>query len=154
MEEKPRKRIGELLIEDGALSREQLNEALEVQKKHGGLIGQILISHGYITEENLTAALGRQLDIPYLSVAHYALNLDAVGLMHDDFCRRNFLLIFDQDDHRVFVAIADPLNHIALQEIEKQVKKQQQIFISTPTEIITALDKIAIGAKKEMKKAV
>lgn len=155
MRERPKKLLGELLIEDGALSRAHLQEALDYQKVHGGLIGRILIAHGYIREENLAAALGRQLNIPYLSIAHYAVNPDSVMLMDSAFCRKNLLLIVDHDDRRVFVTMVDPLNTSALEEIEDRVKRKAHVFLSTTSEILTALDAqhTAPAYKNEIKKA-
>ena len=155
MREKSKKRIGELLIEDGALSEENLGEALNYQKSNGGLIGQILISQGYITEENLVVALGRQLDIPYLPVNHYSLNTEAVSFFDREFCRKNSLLVFDWDDRHVFVAMADPLNTHSIEEIEEKTGKKAHVFISTSAEILSALSMIpqAGAPLRELKKA-
>ncbi|MBI3306210.1 MAG: hypothetical protein HYZ84_00180 [Candidatus Omnitrophica bacterium] len=143
-----------MLIEDGILSREHLQEALDYQKVHGGLIGQILIAHGYIREENLVAALGRQLNIPYLPIAQYSINPESAALMDPNFCRKNLLYLFDHDERHVFVAMADPLNNFAVEEVENQLKRKAQVFLSTQTEIFTVLDSHAAQTyKNEIKKA-
>lgn len=155
MSERPKKLLGELLIEDGVLTRQTLQEALDYQKVNGGLIGQILIGHGYISEENLIAALGRQLNIPYLQISHYAINSDSVGLLDGEFCRKNRIIAFDTNERHVFIAVADPLNTAAIREIEERLKLKTHIFLSTPTEILTALDAhhTAEAYKKALKKA-
>ena len=136
----PKKLLGELLVEDGALTRDQLREALDQQKKAGGLIGEILVSLGYITEESLTVALARQLDIPYLPIENYSLNQDAVALFDEPFLRRHIFLPFDRDEKRLFLAIANPLNDQAVSEIEQTAKLKPQVFISTRSEILNSLD--------------
>lgn len=137
---KPQKRLGEILIEDGILTKENLEEALNHQKKEGGVIGQILITLGYISEEALVAALGKQLKIPYLPLANYSLNADAVQQFNDEFCKRNILIAFDQDDKHVYVAMGDPLNESVIEEIEKKTQRQAQVFLSTSTEILDMLN--------------
>ena len=154
MKERPKKRLGELLIEDGIISRENLDEALTYQKKEGGLIGQILIRLGYISEENLAAALGYQLQIPYLPLMNYSINADAAKRFEDDFCRRNMVMAFDQDEKRIFLTVADPLNGTVLEEVEKKAGLKVQLFLSTPSEILNMLDLIFKSVKKsEVKKA-
>lgn len=129
-----------MLVEDGILTRENLEEALSHQKKEGGLIGQILVRQGYITEDNLLAALGRQLNIPYLPLMNYAVNADAVRLLDERFCKRHLLIAFDQDEKHLFISVADPFNDTAIEEIEKKVPLKLNIFLSTPTEITNMID--------------
>ena len=155
MIEKPKKRLGELLIEDGVLSKEALDEALTYQKTQGGLIGQILISCGYISEENLVCALGRQLRIPYLTLVHYSVNPETVTLFTEDFCKKNIVLPFDIDEKNIYIVVADPLNEMMTKEVETKSNKKVQIFISAPSEILNALAFAFAGqnAGKEPKKA-
>ncbi len=154
MSERPKKLIGELLIEDGVLTRENLQEALEFQKRNGGLIGQILISQGYITEENLISALARQLDIPYLPLQSYAINPESVALVDAEFCRKNVALPFDMDEKRIYLAMADPLNTNAVKHVEDIAHRRIHVFLSTSTEIISAIELVQTMSKnKEMKKA-
>lgn len=132
--------IGEILLEDGVLSSENLQEALDYQKKHGGLIGQVLISLGYISEEKLVAAICRQLQVPYLPLLNYSIDMDVVKKFEEDVCRRHMFIAIDEDEKRIFVAISDPLNSYAIEEIEKQTKNQIQLFVSTTHEIVQMLD--------------
>jgi type IV pilus assembly protein PilB len=153
MGDNQKKRIGELLIESGCLTQENLEEALQHQKKEGGMIGQILIRLGYISEDSLIAALSKQLHIPYLPLNQYSINMDAAGLLGEELCRRHLMLAFDFDDKKIYLALSDPLSDTLVDEIEKKVKLKPQVFISTPTEIYSMLDLIFSSAKKEMKKA-
>ncbi len=149
-----KKRIGEILIESGCLTPENLEEALQHQKKEGGMIGQILIRLGYISEESLIAAMGKQTHIPYIPLSHYSINMDAAVVLGEEFCRRHMLVVFDQDEKKIFLAIADPLNEIGVEEAAKKTKLKPQVFVSTPSEIYSMLDLIFSNLKKEMKKAV
>jgi type IV pilus assembly protein PilB len=150
MEEKIKKRLGEILIEDGCLIPEHLNEALIYQKKEGGLIGQILVKLGFITEDTLIAAVSKQLSIPYLPLSQYSINMEAAQSLGEEFCRKNLAIMFEQDEKRIYVALADPLNDIVIEEIRKKNKLKLQIFITTPTELNMLLD---VVFKSSMRKA-
>ena len=155
MMEKVKKRLGEILIEDGILTREDLQEALENQKKDGGMIGQILVRLGFISEENLIAALGKQLNMPYMPLMNYAINTQTVQLLNEKFSRNHMVIAFDQDEQRVFLAMADPFDSNAVSEVEKQLNLKPHVYLSTPTEIINMLDMAysMSGPNKELKKA-
>ncbi|MFA6599389.1 MAG: hypothetical protein WCU74_00040 [Candidatus Omnitrophota bacterium] len=132
--------MGEILIEDGILTPENVDEALLHQKKEGGVIGQILIRLGYVTEDHLIAALCKQLTVPYLPLAHYTVNGEAVRKFRYDFCKQNMIIVFDQDDQFAYLATSDPLNDTAIDQIEKQAGCPVQVFLSAPTEIMNMLD--------------
>ena len=155
MKETQKKRLGEILIENGILSSENLEEALTLQKKEGGLIGQILIRMGYVSEEELIAAIGKQLRIAYIPLSQYSVNTDTVVKFGFDFCRRHLVLPFDEDDKNIFIAMGDPLNELVLTEVAKRCNLKVQVFISTSTEILNMLDLIfnSNSAQKEIKKA-
>ena len=70
------KKIGEILIENGALTPIQLGEALERQKGEPvKLLGQILLEMGYVTEEDIVAALAAQFNVPYLPLQNFIFNV-------------------------------------------------------------------------------
>ena len=150
MTERTKRRLGDILIEDGILTREGLGEALEHQKKQGGgMIGQILIRLGYISEENLVVTLSKQLNVPYLNLVNYAVNVQAVQAFNEEFCRKNMVIPFDVDEKHIFIGVSDPLNDIAIEEIQKQSKLKPQVFISTPAEILNMLDLAFSSALKK-----
>ena len=118
------------------------------------MIGQILIRLGYISEEGLIAALGSQLKIPYLPLQNYSINPEVAHGFDAEFCRQNSVIPFDADSRHIFIAISDPLNETAIQEMEKKSGLKAQVFISTPTEIFNILDLIYSNtANSQMKKA-
>lgn len=151
-----KKKIGEIFIEDGCLTPEDLQKGLEYQKTQGSgmLIGQILIKMGFLTEESLVGAIGKQLQIPYLPLALYSINTDAAVLMNEDFCRKNMMILFDRDEKYVFIATADPLNEPAIEEIKTKTKLKPQVFVSTPSEIYSMQEIIFAAANQDIKKAV
>lgn len=139
MDPKLRRRIGEILIEDGLLSKTQLAEALAHQKEKGGLIGKILLEKNFVDEEILIGALGKQFKIPYIPLKNYSINPDMGDLLKADFCHENMLVAFDCDNKKVYVAVADPMNDSAIETIRTLTGRIPQVFLSRISEILNAI---------------
>lgn len=138
--EKSKKRLGEILLDDGILTRESLEEALNHQKLEGGMIGQILVKMGYISEDNLIAALGKQMKLPYLPLMNYAVNQQAVLMLDEKTCRGHMVMAFDADEKKIFLVVADPFDTAIIETIAEKTKLRPQVFLATPTEIINMVD--------------
>jgi type IV pilus assembly protein PilB len=131
--------IGEILIEDGLLSKAQLEEALVFQKEKGGLIGQILIDKKFLDEESLIGALGKQFKVPYIPLKNYAINPDMSGILSANFCHENMAVAFDCDHKKVYVAVADPMNSAAVEKIRTLTGRIPQVFLARISEILNAI---------------
>jgi type IV pilus assembly protein PilB len=136
---KIKRRIGEILIEDGLLSKVQLEEALAYQKEKGGLLGTILIEKNFVTEESLVSALGKQFKIPYLPIKNYSINPDMAEMLSAEFCHENLVVAFDCDHKKVYVAVADPMNEAAIEKIRTLTGRVPQVFLSRISEILNAI---------------
>ncbi|HOW87743.1 MAG TPA: hypothetical protein P5561_04420 [Candidatus Omnitrophota bacterium] len=136
---KIKRRIGEILIEDGLLTKTQLEEALAHQKEKGGLIGKILIEKNFLEEEDLIGALGKQFKIPYLSLKNYSINPDMAEVLKSDFCHENMIVAFDCDAKKVYVALADPMNEAAIEKVKALTGRVPQVYLSRMSEILNAI---------------
>lgn len=134
-----RKLLGEILVEEGFLNARDIETALKVQKKDGGLIGRILVRMGLITEEDLVFALSKQLSIPYIRLGNYSVNRDALRLIPQEIAERYLFFPFEEAENTISLAMSDPLNTEALEAIEKRVPSRVQIFLATFTEIKDAI---------------
>lgn len=134
-----RKLIGEILIEEGYVEREQLKQGLEIQKREGGLIGEILVHQGWVTEEQLTTGLAKQLSLPFIHLSNYSVNPSTAKTLPRELAERYLLFAFDQDENRIFLAMSDPANPEAIGEVQKRVPLGIQIYLSTPSEIRHAI---------------
>lgn len=139
MSPKIKRRIGEILIEDGLLTKAQLEEALAYQKEKGGLIGKILIEKKFVDEEALIGALGKQFKIPYLSLKNYSINPDMAEVLKSAFCHENTLVAFDCDPKKVYIAVADPMNDAAVEKVKTLTGRMPQVFLSRISEILNAI---------------
>lgn len=134
-----RKRLGEILIDQGMLTMPDLNRALDIQKEEGGLIGAILLRHKMVKEEDLVIALATQFNYPYLSVESYAINAEAIRAVPAELVRKHLFIPVDKAGNFLTVVMADPSNDAAIAEIEKESGCKVQAFLGTVTEIETAI---------------
>lgn len=135
------KTIGELLLEKGAINKAQLEEALKIQREKGGLLGQILAGLGYVTEEQIAQVITVQYGFPYLPLSNYQLDESAVKLVPENVARQYCLIPVDKIGNTVTIAMADPLNTQAIEDVELVTNSSIQIFVSTATDIKNAIDR-------------
>ena len=135
------KRIGEVLLERGLINHKELEKALAHQKEHGGLMGQILIHFGFITEQEVALVLTVQYGFPYLPLDNYEIDGGLTGLIPEALARQYCLIPIDRIGNALTLAMADPSNMHAIEEVELLTKCVVQTFVSTPTEIVQAIEK-------------
>ena len=135
------KRIGEVLLERGLINHKELEQALAYQKEHGGLMGQVLIHLGFITEQEVALALTAQYGFPYLPLDNYEIDSGLTELIPEPVARQYCLIPIDRIGNALTLAMADPSNVRAIEDIELLTKCVVQTFVSTPTEIKKAIDR-------------
>ena len=135
------KRIGEVLLERGVINYKQLEQALAHQKTHGGLMGQILIELGFVNEEEIALALTAQYGFPYLPLENYEIDETLTCLIPEEVARQYCLIPIDRIGNALTLAMADPSNVQAIEDIEMMTKCVVQTFVSTPSDITKAIDK-------------
>ncbi|MBI4372577.1 MAG: hypothetical protein HY585_02470 [Candidatus Omnitrophica bacterium] len=135
-----KKRIGEILIENGTLTQEQLQSALKSQQQESGkLLGKVLIELGYVTEEDIVVALATQFNVPYLPIGNFSLNETVENLIPKDLIAKHICVPVDRIGNLLTVVMADPTNEQAIKEIEEVTKCKVQVFVATATEISTVI---------------
>lgn len=135
------KQLGELLLERGIINEEQLAKALKTQKERGGLIGQVLVTLGYAKEEEIAQALTVQYGFPYLPLECYEINVDAMKLIPQNVSEQYNLIAIDKIGDLLTIAMSNPLNVQAVEDIELLAKCKIQVFVSTMTDITNAIKK-------------
>ena len=135
------KRIGEILLERGVINHKQLEKALAHQRDHGGLLGQILVELGFITEEEVALALTAQYGFPYLPLDNYEIDEGATQLIPEHVARQYALIPVDRVGNALTVAMADPSNIQAIEDIEMLTQCVIQTFVSTPSDILKAIER-------------
>jgi len=136
-----KKRIGEVLLERGVINHDQLEKALAYQQKQGGLLGQILIQLGFSTEEEIALALTAQYGFPYLPLDNYELDDGVMQLVPEHVARQYCLIPVDHIGNALTVAMADPSNIQAIEDVELLTNCIVQTFVSTPSDIQKAISR-------------
>jgi len=135
------KQLGELLIERGVINKLQLDKALNVQKEKGGLIGEVLVELGFAKEENITQALTAQYGFPYLPLANYEINPEVVNIIPGRVARQYLVIPVDKVGSNLTLAMSNPLNVHAIEDIELMSGCIIQIFVSTLSDVKGAIEK-------------
>lgn len=135
------KRLGEMLVLNSFITREQLNEALEEQKKSGLKLGQILIEKGFITEKQLLEFLSKQFSIKFIELSNLDLSPDIVSLIPESIARRYNLIAIKKDQNLLSVAMIDPLNIVVLDELKLMTGFNIEPIFSLEDDISSAIEK-------------
>lgn len=135
------KQIGQLLIERKVITQEQLSAALKAQQDKGGLLGQILVTLGYASEEAVAQALTAQYGFPFLPLKNYSIEEELIRLVPENVARQYCLVPVDKIGDTLTVAMADPLNTRAVEDIEMLSTCSVQIFVSTISDVADAIQR-------------
>ena len=135
------KHIGDLLVERGSIHRENLNVAVAYQKEKGGLLGEILVELKFATEEDIAHALTRQYGFPYLPLANYEIDSEVITSVPENVCRQFCLIPIDKIGKSLTLAMADPLNVQAIEDVELLSDCSVQTFVRTATDIKNSINK-------------
>jgi len=113
---KTRKRLGDLLVDSGLITSEQLENALAAQSPNEKL-GDTLLREGYITEQQLIEVLEFQLGVPHINIYQYPIEQETIQLVPKELAKRHEVMPIRTDDHQLFVAMADPMDYFAIEEL-------------------------------------
>ncbi|NND04102.1 MAG: Flp pilus assembly complex ATPase component TadA [Acidimicrobiia bacterium] len=109
--------LGALLLEEGLLTADQLEAAVDSQQESGLPLGQVLIEQGIVTEAQLVRALGDQIGVPFIDLGEEGVDPAAVAVVPDYLIKRYTLLPVAFDNGRLVVAMADPANVLAVDDL-------------------------------------
>ncbi len=149
-------RIADILIEDGLLLPSQLEEAQELQKKQGGRLLKLLTDNQFVTEQDMVISMGRCLDKPPVNLSKIRVPETIMGLVPKDMAKSYKLVPIAVLGNKLFVAMADPMNVLALDDLRTRTKMDIVPMIATERSVNEALSGVhsATGAIDEvMKKA-
>ena len=136
------KPLGEVLLERGVISHDQLKISLEYQKKNPDrLIGEVLVELKFATEKDIAQALTCQYGFPYLPLMNYEIDDDVIRSVPEKVCRQFCLVPIDKIGKSLTVAMANPLNLRAFEDIELITGCSIQVFVSTASDIKQSINK-------------
>ena len=132
-------RIADVLIEDGLLLPSQLAEATELQKKQGGRLLKLLTDKQYVTEQDMVISMGRCLDVPPINLSKVRVPEEVADLVPKEMARQYKLAPVCRLGNKLFVAMADPLNVLALDDLRQRTKLEIVPMITTERSVTEAL---------------
>lgn len=141
MPERKRKKLGDLLKDAGLITEMQIVEALE-QKKDNQKLGVALVEQGYITEKQLLDVLEIQLKLESVSLYQYPIDETLIDLISKDFARSNLLIPIKRENNRLVVAMQDPLDFYAIEELELSTGYNLQPMIATKDDILQTINRL------------
>lgn len=150
-------KLGEILIESELITPEQLDEALEMQKKVHSPLGELLIKQGYISQAQLYKTLEYMLRVPYIDIAATTVDPKATAVINESFALKHMLIPIKKEGNTLTVVMRDPLNYHAVDELRALSGMDVKEAIASEAEIRSAIDRYysSEGAQKaveELKK--
>ena len=136
---KQRKRIGDLLVEAGLLTEQQVQDVLKV--KGSEKLGDALISRDYITEDQLIEVLEFQLGIPHVHINQQPVDESVIRLIPRDFAARNEVFPIQKKNNQLQVAMSDPMDYVTLEDIRMSTGFEVDPVISGKREIQQAIER-------------
>ncbi|KIY22382.1 GspE/PulE family protein [Mesobacillus subterraneus] len=135
-----RRRLGDLLIESGLLTEEQLQITLQ-DKPAEQKLGDALLHRGYITEQQLIEVLEFQLGIPHISLYRYPFDTSLFNLISKETAKRNLVIPLKKDGDKLYVAMADPMDFFTIDDLRLSTGFHIETAIATKDDIIRAINK-------------
>ncbi len=139
---KPKKiRLGESLLEEKLLTEEQLTMALNIQQHTSRKLGKILVEQGFISEEKISQTISKQLNIPFISLRNIPID-PAISHKLSEIQSRKFRGVVIKETPKYFtVAMSEPTDLMAYDEIENLLSKAIDVVCVTETDLLTFIDK-------------
>jgi len=135
------KQLGELLVEEGKLTAAQLETAAAEQRRVGRSLGRILVELGMLAEGELLATLARQVGMRFVDLGSYPVDATAVTKLSEAMARRHLALPIGYEDGRLLVAMADPGNVVAVDDIRAVTGGDIRPVVATRADIVATLDR-------------
>jgi len=137
------KQLGQMLLERGLLTQQQLDGALQEHRNTPKSLGRTLIDLGYIRERDLVRALAEQVGLDFVDLSEHQIDPVAATLLPDQLARRYRAIPIGERDGKLLVAMSDPANVYALDDIRAVTSREVQPVVATASDVEQAIDKFA-----------
>lgn len=148
-----KKFLGDLLIEAGVITKEQRNKAIQEHKRLGKRLGETLVSLGFIAEDVMAKTLSAQMGLSFKELRFVSMDPAVIDMVPESLARKHRVLPLEVKDGRLTLAMADPLDVFAADEIKRVTKMPVDTVVVTESELLKALDKYYKGVVEEAIKA-
>jgi type IV pilus assembly protein PilB len=136
------KQLGDILLEGGLVTQEQLSAAFEEHQRAGRALGRVLVERGVLTESQLVAALAQQIGLKFVDLSDFPLDGAAVASVPPTVCRRYNALPIGYEDGRLLVAMSDPANVFAIDDIRSLTGAEVKPVVATKADVTAAINRV------------
>nr|HQT26898.1 ATPase, T2SS/T4P/T4SS family [Burkholderiales bacterium] len=134
--------LGPLLLQENLLTEDELERALEQQKKTGQRLGRILVGQGILSEEQISMVLAAQFGIPYVNLNFYHIPPETAVLLSESQSRRYKALVLEERPDSVLVGMADPTDLLAFDAVGRILNRTVETAAVDETKLIQAIDRL------------
>src|SRR6266566_705596 len=138
-------RIADALVEDGLLSTRQVEELLDLQKKEGTRLLKLILEKSYVGEVDMIVSMGRVLNVPPVNLSRIGIPAEIAGLVPREMATNHKVLPVSRLDNRLFLAMADPLNVLALDDVKRFTRLDVVPMIASERSILDKLNNLDGG---------
>jgi type IV pilus assembly protein PilB len=135
------KQFGEVLLDGGLVSPDQLRGAYDEHRRAGRSLGRVLVDQGVLTEAQLVSALATQIGLRFVDLSDYPVDGSAVGLVPGAVCRRHTAVPIGFEEGKLLVAMADPANVIAVDDLRSIAGRDVRPVVATRADVMSAIDR-------------
>lgn len=136
-----RVRLGDLLVQQKIISQEQLRVAVEEQKRTGLKLGRVLVHNGFASEEQIAPILAKQLNIPFVNLKQFIVDINVARKLPENLARRFRALVLEERGNKFLVGMEDPTDLFAYDEILRVLKKDIDLAVVTKTQLLQEIDR-------------
>jgi type IV pilus assembly protein PilB len=140
-------KIGELLLYAGKISSQELKEGLKAQEGTTRKLGEVLVELGYVTQDDIVEVLEFQLGFPRIDLNRYDINQSVVNLLPESIVKKYKVIPIDKRDGKLIVAMVDPLNFFAVDDIKLYTKMDLESVLATSEDIDKVIERYYTGSK-------
>ena len=149
-----RKKMGEVLVDEGLVKEEQVQEALRRQRATGESFGEILVAMGFVSEVDIARTLVKQSGLPYIDASKYRINKDGTQAVPAELMWQNQFIVLDKIGKTILVAISNVLSPEIFEKLEKVSGSQIFVYVATTGQVLSALEKnVPVNGKLQDSKA-
>jgi general secretion pathway protein E len=141
----PVKKLGEILVDAGLITPEQLSQAVEEARQQQKRLGDYLQDEGMVAAEDVALALSLQLNVPIIDLTRHRVQPEALALVPEEYARQHDLIPVDLTGDSLVVVMADPLNMHTLEDLRARARKIIQPAVGIPSDIREAIDRNYVG---------
>jgi len=143
-------RIADALVEDGLLTLQQVEELLEEQKKGGTRVLKLVVEKAYVSEQDMTVCMGRILNTPPVNLSRISIPAEVVDLLPRDLAHNYKVVPVSRLENKLFLAMADPLNVLAIDDVRRVTRLEVHPLISSERSILEKLTNIDASKSSSM----